>query len=75
MRAFADALETIPMALAENSGLPPIQTLSEIRSRQVLEKNPYLGVDCMERGTNGKHMSHKCRLTIPSLRYEGTKCH
>lgn len=24
MRAFADALESIPIALAENSGLPPI---------------------------------------------------
>merc|ERR1712051_519637 len=34
-RAFADALECVPLALAENCGLPPIETLSEIKSRQV----------------------------------------
>ncbi|KAJ1486428.1 chaperonin Cpn60/TCP-1 family, partial [Baffinella frigidus] len=46
MRAFADALETIPMALAENSGLPGIAALGEIKRRQVEEKNPWLGIDC-----------------------------
>ena len=30
MRAFADALESIPLALAENSGLPPIESLTEV---------------------------------------------
>merc|ERR1719466_87759 len=49
-RAFADALECVPLALAENCGLPPIETLSEIKSRQVAESNPALGVDCMEFG-------------------------
>merc|ERR1712012_795832 len=34
-RAFADALEQIPLALAENCGLAPIQTLSEIKAKQV----------------------------------------
>jgi T-complex protein 1 subunit epsilon len=52
MRAFADALEAIPMALAENSGLPPIETLAQLRSRHLAEKNPRLGVDCLQRGTN-----------------------
>jgi T-complex protein 1 subunit epsilon len=52
MRAFADALDAIPMALAENSGLPPIETLAEIKSRQVNEKNSRLGVDCMQTGSN-----------------------
>merc|ERR1711993_187658 len=33
-RAFADALEQIPLALAENCGLDPINTLTEIKSRQ-----------------------------------------
>jgi T-complex protein 1 subunit epsilon len=32
--AFADALDDIPMALAENSGLPPIDSLSQVKSRQ-----------------------------------------
>ena len=27
MRAFADALDSVPTALAENSGLPPIETV------------------------------------------------
>merc|ERR1712130_146969 len=49
-RAFADALEQIPLALAENCGLAPIQTLTEIKSKQVSENNPALGVNCMETG-------------------------
>ncbi|KAJ5216083.1 uncharacterized protein N7498_002490 [Penicillium cinerascens] len=52
MRAFADALDAVPMALAENSGLSPIETLASIKSRQVKEKNSRLGVDCMMTGTN-----------------------
>jgi T-complex protein 1 subunit epsilon len=54
MRAFADALDSVPMALAENSGLSPIETLASIKSRQVKENNPRLGVDCMQTGSNGK---------------------
>ena len=55
-RAFADALETIPLALAENSGYPPLLTLTEVKARQVKEKNPALGVDCMGRDTYGKFL-------------------
>jgi hypothetical protein len=54
MRAFADALDQVPMALAENSGLSPIETLANIKSRQAKEKNTRLGVDCMQTGSNGK---------------------
>ena len=54
-RAFADALESIPLALAENSGLSPILTLTEIKARQVAEKNPALGIDCLFKGTAGKN--------------------
>ncbi|KAJ5955983.1 hypothetical protein N7501_010262 [Penicillium viridicatum] len=52
MRAFADALDAVPLALSENSGLSPIETLASIKSRQVKEKNTRLGVDCMMTGTN-----------------------
>ena len=52
MRAFADALDTIPLALAENAGLSPIQSLTEVRSRQLKENNPHLGIDCNSSGTN-----------------------
>ena len=54
MRAFADALEVIPMALAENSGLNPIKTMTEVRAKQVTETNPFLGIDCLHLNTNGK---------------------
>lgn len=57
MRAFASALDSIPLALAENSGLSPIETLTDVRSRQVKEKNPNLGIDCNGRGHNGRHFS------------------
>ena len=53
MRAFSSALDNIPLALAENSGLSPISTLTEVRSRQILEKNSRLGIDCNGRGENG----------------------
>ena len=58
MRAFADALDAIPLALAENSGLAPIETLSEVKARQMKEKNPRLGIDCMEKGTNDMKEQH-----------------
>lgn len=53
MRAFASALDAIPLALAENSGLSPIETLTEVRSRQIKEKNSRLGIDCNGRGDSG----------------------
>jgi len=57
-RAFADALESIPLALAENSGLSPILTLTEIKARQVAEKNPALGIDCLFKGTADMKEQH-----------------
>lgn len=60
MRAFADALDSVPMTLAENSGLSPIETLANIKSRQAKEKNTRLGVDCMQTGSNGE-----CTILYP----------
>jgi len=51
MRAFADALEHVPLALAENSGFSPVQALSEVKAAQIAQKNPFLGVDCLQKGT------------------------
>ncbi|GAB4840503.1 hypothetical protein Ancab_021272 [Ancistrocladus abbreviatus] len=50
--AFADALDSIPLALAENSGLQPMETLSAVKSQQVKENNPCCGIDCNDVGTN-----------------------
>ncbi|KAL7410196.1 chaperonin Cpn60/TCP-1 family [Mrakia frigida] len=58
MRAFATALDAIPLALAENSGLSPIETLSEVKSRQIAEGNSRLGIDCMGRGENDMKAQH-----------------
>ncbi|KAG1753358.1 chaperonin Cpn60/TCP-1 family [Suillus lakei] len=52
MRSFAAALDAIPLALAENSGLSPIETLTDVKSRQVTEKNSRLGIDCSGKGEN-----------------------
>lgn len=35
VRAFADALEAVPMALAENSGLQPMDTVTAVKAQQV----------------------------------------
>jgi T-complex protein 1 subunit epsilon len=47
IRAFADALDDIPMALAENAGLSPIEEVAAIKSRQVKENNPTIGLGLM----------------------------
>lgn len=35
MRAFAEALEAIPLSLAENSGLSPIESVTSVKTMQV----------------------------------------
>jgi len=64
MRAFADALESVPMALAENSGLAPFATLAEVKSRQIKEDNPRLGIDCMDAGENDMKVQHVIETLI-----------
>jgi len=44
---FADALETIPLTLAENAGMDPIDTLASLRSRQI-KGEKWTGVDVMK---------------------------
>lgn len=43
---FADALESIPLALAENAGMDPIDTLATLRSRQMRDEK-WTGIDVM----------------------------
>ena len=42
MRAFAEALDAVPLALAENSGLQPIDTLAAVKAQQVKVMYYYL---------------------------------
>ena len=51
MRAFAEALEEIPLTLAENSGYNPIDYVSKLREEQVNTENPFIGVDANHQGT------------------------
>lgn len=44
---FADALESIPLTLAENAGMDPIDTLTSLRSRQ-LKGEKWTGIDVMK---------------------------
>lgn len=51
VRAFADALEEIPLTLAENSGYSPIEYVSQVREQQISEGNAFIGVDANHNGT------------------------
>lgn len=51
IRAFGEALDQIPIALAENSGYNGIEYLANLKSQQKKEINPSIGVDCVRHGT------------------------
>ena len=45
IEAFADAMEVIPRALAENAGFDPIDVLVELRSAHDKETGKYMGIN------------------------------
>ena len=45
IEAFADAMESIPLALAENAGLDPIDVMVDLRAKHQDPKNLWYGVD------------------------------
>ena len=45
IEAFSDALESIPLALAENAGLDPIDIMVEMRAKHETPGNKWYGVD------------------------------
>eukprot|EP00913_Durusdinium_trenchii_P025574 g24003.t1 len=51
MKAFANALDVVPMALAENSGLQGIAEMAKLKAVQENTGNAWHGVDCMQTGT------------------------
>lgn len=64
VRAYGDALEVIPSTLAENAGLNPISTVTELRNRHAQgEKTAGINVRKVTRGWNTWMLQGKC-LTI-----------
>jgi len=57
-RSFADALEVIPLSLAENSGLSPIDTLAEAKAAQASTGSTTVGIDCNSSGTGDMKAQH-----------------
>lgn len=57
IRAFADALDDIPLALAENAGLRPIEEMAAAKSRQVATgcSTIGLGLNAPSANDNGLH--------------------
>lgn len=52
MRAFAEALEGIPQALAANSGYAPIETVEAVKRQQLETGKTSLGIDAVFAGDN-----------------------
>ena len=65
MRAFSDALDIVPLALAENSGLAPIESLTEVKSRQV-RRAAFLVAQSL--------ISESCTCTLPMRCYVVSCC-
>jgi chaperonin GroEL (HSP60 family) len=64
IEAFADALESIPLTLAENAGLDPIDIMVELRSKHEDSANKWYGVDVF----SGKIKDMKTLNVIEPLR-------
>jgi thermosome len=64
IEAFAGALESIPLSLAENAGLDPIDIMVELRSKHEDSANKWYGVDVF----SGKVKDMKALNVIEPLR-------
>ncbi|GCA62618.1 chaperone tailless complex polypeptide 1 [Kipferlia bialata] len=70
LRAFSDALDSIPLALARNCGLHPVETLSGVKAAQekayraqeageeVAVPSHQIGVDCFNTGSSDMKELH-----------------
>merc|ERR1719463_125896 len=70
MRAFADALDDVPNALAENSGLSAIAHVADAKAAQA-ESGSWHGVDCMQNGTTDmweQEVYESCASKVQQLR-------
>eukprot|EP00397_Hematodinium_sp_SG-2012_P037948 GEMP01041215.1.p1 GENE.GEMP01041215.1~~GEMP01041215.1.p1 ORF type:complete len:538 (+),score=130.41 GEMP01041215.1:27-1640(+) len=71
MRSFADALDVIPAALAENSGLSTIGTVAEVKAKHQKLGEAWHGIDCMQTGTTDmftQNIYESCASKVNQLR-------
>jgi len=65
IRAFADALDDIPLALAENCGLAPIEEVAAVKSRQIKEGSNVIGIGVnSEPDVDGYHSADMRKLGV-----------
>jgi T-complex protein 1 subunit epsilon len=65
IRAFADALDDIPLALAENCGLSPIEEVAAVKSRQIKEGSNVIGIGVdSEPDADGYHSTDMRNLGV-----------
>jgi T-complex protein 1 subunit epsilon len=68
VRAFANALELIPMTLAENCGLNSMNNLAAAKARQVEESSPNFGIDCLNKVPLFSKLGHQRYEVTEDLR-------
>jgi len=65
IRAFSDALDDIPLALAENSGLSPIEEVAAAKSKQLKESSSTIGLGFdLPASSDGHHSADMKKLGI-----------
>ena len=65
IRAFADALDDIPLALAENSGLSPIEELAAAKAAQIKTGNRFIGLGLVgPANADGDHAQNMKELGV-----------
>ena len=64
VEAFAEAVEAIPLTLAENAGLDPIDIMVALRSKHETPKSETFGIDV----TTGKIVDMQAMLVLEPLR-------
>lgn len=69
VEAFAEALMSVPSALAANSGLDSIETLGTLKAKQLKEKCPNIGVNCLD-GKTGNMMELQVYESLNSKKHQ-----
>jgi chaperonin GroEL (HSP60 family) len=64
IETFAEAMECVPLALAENAGLDPIDVMVELRAKHQDQNNRWYGVDVL----SGKIKDTKALNVLEPLR-------